>query len=159
MYNIAWRILRDQLQAEDVVQESFIEVFTGMHRFREDSSFGYWLKQIVINRSISALRKTKADPLKMTEDITDELSDQLSFTNRLNHEAGAPDDQQIALEVARIKAAIDRLPDGYRMVIILYLIEGYDHEEISEILAISAATSRSQYLRGKRKLLELLMAG
>ena len=151
MYNTSLRIVKDHLQAEDVVQEAFIEVFTHLHRFREDSSFGYWLKQIVINRSISALRKIKGDLLSMTGDLPEEASDLMAA------DEGPDEEDRIELEVNRIKTAIDQLPEGYRMVLILYLLEGYDHEEIAQILSISQATSRTQYIRGKKRLLQMLM--
>jgi len=152
MYNTSLRIVRDQLQAEDVVQEAFIEVFTRLERFREDSSFGYWVKQIVVNKSISALRKIKGEPIITTEDIP-ETAKHLEA-----EEESMEDAQNIEWEVNRIKAAMNQLPDGYRMVLVLYLLEGYDHEEIAQILSISKATSRTQYIRGKKRLLELLSA-
>lgn len=151
MYNTSLRIVKDQLQAEDVVQEAFIEVFTHLHSFREDSSFGYWLKQIVINRSISALRKIKGDPLSMTGDLP------VAESDLMTEEEGPDEGDRIEMEVTRIKTAIDQLPEGYRMVLILYLLEGYDHEEIAQILSISKATSRTQYIRGKKRLLQMLM--
>lgn len=151
MYNTSLRILRDQLHAEDVVQEAFIEVFTRLDRFREDSSFGYWVKQIVVNKSISALRKIKGDLLIHTEEIPDTAfqSEEDGETEAMRH---------TEWEVKRIKTAIHQLPDGYRMVLILYLLEGYDHEEIAQILSISQATSRTQFFRGRKRLLEILNA-
>lgn len=155
MYNTSHRIVRDQLQAEDVVQEAFIEVFTRLNQFREDSSFGYWVKQIVVNRSISALRKIKGGPIITVADIAD-AAFQLGMEAD-NSESWEQQQQESAeWQVQRIKNAIDQLPDGYRMVLILYLLEGYDHEEIAQILAISQATSRTQYIRGKKRLLEML---
>lgn len=151
MYNTSLRILRDQLHAEDVVQEAFIEVFSRLDRFREDSSFGYWVKQIVVNKSISALRKIKGDLLIHTEEIPDTAfqSEEDGETEAMRH---------TEWEVKRIKTAIHQLPDGYRMVLILYLLEGYDHEEIAQILSISQATSRTQFFRGRKRLLEILNA-
>lgn len=153
MFNTAFRIVGDHGEASDVVQEAFIEVFTKMERFREESSFGYWLKQIVTNRAISALRKSRNHIFSSLE----ELSSQGGILSEVSDTADSGmEDSTILLEVQRIKTAIERLPEGYKLVITLYLLEGYDHEEISEILGISEATSRTQFMRGKRKLLQLL---
>ncbi len=142
MYNTALRIVQDDAEAADVLQEAFIDAFTRLESFRQESTFGLWMKQIVVNKSISALRKRKLElqPLEDGEYVVDEEreEDRLSF------------------QVEAIKKAINRLPDGYRLVLTLYLLEGYDHEEIAHILRISEATSRSQFLRGKRKLLDYL---
>ena len=142
MYNTALRILQDDAEAADVLQEAFIDAFTRLDSFRQESTFGLWMKQIVINKSISALRKRKLElqPLEAGNDVAEEEDE----------------DNEIALQVETIKHAIDRLPDGYRLVLTLYLLEGYDHEEIAHILRINEATSRSQFLRGRRKLLEYL---
>lgn len=150
MLNTSVRILKDHDQAQDVVQEAFIEVFTRMHLFREDSSFGYWLKQIVVNRSISELRKHKPGQWISTDEWTEsDWHTQACIEDSY-------DGEDIEWEVERVKKAINLLPEGYRMVLVLYLLEGYDHDEIAEILSISPATSRTQYIRGKKKLLELL---
>ncbi len=142
MYNTALRIVQDEAEAADVLQEAFIDAFTRLDSFRQESTFGLWMKQIVVNKSISALRKRKLElqPLENGEQIAEEMQEE----------------DHIAFQVEAIKKAIDKLPDGYRLVLTLYLLEGYDHEEIAHILRISEATSRSQFLRGKRKLLDYL---
>lgn len=142
MYNTALRIVQDEAEAADVLQEAFIDAFSRLDSFRQESTFGLWMKQIVVNKSISALRKRKLDlqPLEAGEEPANEEESE----------------SDVELQVAAIKQAIGKLPDGYRLVLTLYLLEGYDHEEIAHILRISEATSRSQYLRGKRKLLDYL---
>ncbi|MFC7522453.1 RNA polymerase sigma factor [Parapedobacter sp. GCM10030251] len=139
MYNTALRIVQDEAEAADVLQEAFVDAFTRLDSFRQESTFGLWMKQIVVNKSISALRKRKLalQPLDDGEEIADEPDE----------------DDNLEWRVEAIKAAINQLADGYRLVLTLYLLEGYDHEEIAHILRISEATSRSQFLRGKRKLL------
>lgn len=139
MYNTALRIVRDEAEAADVLQEAFIDAFSRLDNFRQESTFGLWMKQIVVNKSISALRKRKVTwlPLENGEHLADETID----------------DPDITFQVETIKHAIDKLPEGYRLVLTLYLFEGYDHEEIAHILQINEATSRSQFLRGRRKLL------
>ena len=142
MYNVALRIVNDDAEAEDVLQEAFLDAFNRIADFRQETTFGLWLKQIVINRAINYLRKRKAEFVGIDEvEIADEL----------------PVDQEETLfKVEAIKAAINELPDGYRVVLTLYLFEGYDHEEIAHILKITENTSRSQYMRAKRKLNSLL---
>ncbi len=146
MYNTAYRILGHQAEAEDVLQESFLEVFTKITDWRGDSTFGAWLKRIVVNRSISLLRKRRIELIESeeVENIADEHND-FDFDN-IN-----------AQLVAWIKKGIELLPQGYRLVLSLYLLEGYDHVEISEILNISESTSKTQYARAKEKLKIMLI--
>lgn len=144
MYNVALRIVNDDAEAEDVLQEAFLDAFNRMGDFRQETTFGLWLKQIVINRSINYLRKRKIETVGVdnAEDIADEQE---------------PDVEATQLKVEAIKAAMTELPDGYRVVLSLYLFEGYDHEEIAHILKITENTSRSQYMRAKKKLNSLLV--
>jgi RNA polymerase sigma factor (sigma-70 family) len=141
MYNTAFRILGHNAEAEDVLQESFLEVFTKISDYRGDSTFGAWLKRIVINRSISVLRRRKL-----------ELVDNSNFENI------AEEDLEFEIKdvnedmVKWVKRGIENLPDGYRIVLSLYLLEGYDHVEIAQILNISESTSKTQYSRAKAKL-------
>ena len=142
MYNIALRIVNDDAEAEDVLQEAFLDAFNRIADFRQETTFGLWLKQIVINRAINYLRKRKAEFVSLEEvEIAEEP---------------ANDYEETTLKVEEIKVAMNELPDGYRTVLTLYLFEGYDHEEIAHILKITENTSRSQYMRAKRKLNSLL---
>ena len=142
MYNVAFRIVNDEAEAEDVLQEAFLDAFNRIADFRQETTFGLWLKQIVINRSINYLRKRKAEFVSLDDvDVADEPS---------------TDEEDTQLKVETIKMAMNELPDGYRIVLSLYLFEGYDHEEISHILKITENTSRTQYMRAKRKLNSLL---
>lgn len=142
MYNVALRIVNDEAEAEDVLQESFLDAFTRIENFREETTFGLWLKQIVINRSINYLRKRKAEFVPIDDvDVAEEESQ---------------DPESLELKINEIREAVAELPDGYRVVLTLYLFEGYDHEEIAHILKISENTSRSQYMRAKIKLNSLL---
>lgn len=142
MYSAALRIVNDDAEAEDVLQEAFLEAFTRIADFRGDTTFGLWLKKIVINKSINCLRKRKAEFVSLDGvEIAEEHSG---------------DHQELEWKVEEIKTAVAQLADGYRVVLTLYLFEGYDHEEISHILKISEVTSRSQLMRGKLKLKQLL---
>ncbi|MES2447050.1 MAG: sigma-70 family RNA polymerase sigma factor [Bacteroidota bacterium] len=142
MYNVALRIVNDDAEAEDVLQEAFLDAFSRIKDFRQETTFGLWLKQIVINRSINYLRKRKLELVSLDEvEVADEIE---------------TDFEETTLKVEAIKTAMNELPDGYRVVLTLYLFEGYDHEEIAHILKITENTSRSQYMRAKRKLNNLL---
>ncbi len=144
MLNVAFRIVGNIAEAEDVLQESFLDAFKRIHDFRQETTFGLWLKQIVVSRSINLLRKRKVELVELGDDV-DNLADEEAF-----------DDEETQYKVAQIKEAMNELPEGYKQVISLYLIEGYDHEEIGQILNITENTSRTQFLRAKRKLSEIL---
>lgn len=148
MYNTTLRIVNNTGDAEDVLQEAFLDAFRSLHEFHYRSTFGAWLKRIVINKSINVLRKRKMDLVEL------EKTAALSFM-----EEEAVDEKEMQLKVEEVKKAIRRLPHGYRTVLSLYLLEGYDHEEISEIIGISHNTVRTQYIRAKQKLLNILKEG
>jgi RNA polymerase sigma factor (sigma-70 family) len=145
MLNVAFRIVGNIAEAEDVLQEAFLDAFNKVKDFRQDTTFGLWLKQIVVNRSINMLRKRKLELIEMEGDMLENIADE-----------EAADDEEIQYQAARVKEAMKELPEGYRLVISLYLLEGYDHEEIGQVLNISENTSRTQFLRAKRKLIDIL---
>lgn len=144
MYNTALRITGNAADAEDVLQEAFTDVFFQLHSFANKSTFGAWIKQIVVFKSVNLLRKRKIsfDPL---EDETE-----------LPELDAGMDENEVHLTVERIKLAMGNLPDGYRTILSLYLLEGYDHEEIADILQLAPSSVRTQYIRGKQKLLSQL---
>lgn len=143
MYNVAYRIVNFEEEAEDVLQEAFLDAFTRIDSFRAETTFGLWLKQIVVNKSINQLRKRRVDFVNIEEV---ELAEQ--------EEA---DPEELQLKVEEVRQAIMQLPDRYRVVLSLYLLEGYDHSEIAHVLKISEGTSRSQFMRAKMKLNDLLI--
>ncbi len=144
MYNTALRIVGNVPDAEDVLQESFTDAFTQLRTFEHKSTFGAWLKQIVIFKSISFLKKQRLTFAELNENVHDAIEEK-----EINEE-------EIWFTVEGIKHKLKELPDGYRTVLSLYLLEGYDHEEIAGILNITHNTVRSQYSRAKQKLLHLL---
>jgi len=146
MYIVAKRFVKDDMDAEDVLQEAFIKAFTKLHQFKNDVTFGAWLKRIVINKSIDFL-KSKKQRLVDLEEV------HLKVVDTTNDDKWLVED---TITIDEIKEAINKLPDKYKYVVMLYLIEGYDHQEISEILNITEVTSRTQLFRGKTKLKELL---
>ena len=136
MYNIAYRIINNREDAEDILQESFVDCFRNIYTFRFESTFGAWLKRIVINKCINHIQKNKIS---------------LTITDNVPEIAGEEEDEP-DYDISKILNGIELLPDGYRIILTLYLIEGYDHSEIAEILGISESTSKSQYSRAKNKL-------
>ncbi|MEO0472933.1 MAG: RNA polymerase sigma factor [Bacteroidota bacterium] len=144
MLNVAARITNDLMEAEDVLQEAFIRAFRNLESFKGESTFGAWLKRIVINTAINHIKKKRAE----TVDIDEERLE-------VPDEAYQPEPVS-GWELDRVRKAIARLPEGYRVVLSLYLIEGYDHKEIGTILEISEATSKSQFSRAKKKLRQML---
>lgn len=141
MYSVSLRILNDEMEAEDVMQEAFLKAFKKIDTYKGEVSFGAWLKKIVVNRSLDVLKKRKVQ----FEEINERNSQVVDY------QMGTKE-----IDVRAIKKAIQSLPDGYRVVLSLYLIEGYDHDEISQILGISNSSSRTQLLRAKNKLREQL---
>ena len=148
MYNTSLRIVNNTADAEDVLQESFIDAFRSLNDFHYRSTFGAWIKRIVINKSINVLRKRKMDLVDIEHAGVYAVTEDESL-----------DEHQLQYKVEQVKIAIRKLPDGYRTVLSLYLLEGYDHEEISEILGITHNTVRTQYIRAKQKLLNILKQG
>ena len=147
MFNTSLRIVKDQAEAADVLQEAFLAAFTKIDHYKGDSTFGAWLKRIVVNKSINALQRQKASLVSLDELPLEKAGQQ------------APeDDYTILWNVDQIMKAVNELPDGYRIVFSLYLLEGYDHREIAQILNISEGGSKSQFNRAKKKLRDILTA-
>lgn len=145
MYNICLRMLNNTMEAEDALQESFIDVYKKLHTFKYESTPGAWIKRIVVNNCINKLRKRKL----VIEDIDE---------GRLTVVVDEIDISDHSMEVSKIKKAMNYLPDGYRAIFSLYALEGYDHQEIGQIMNISESTSKSQYSRAKKKIRELIAA-
>ncbi len=141
MFNVAWRFLKNDFEAEEIVKESFLSAFQKLHTFRNDTSFGAWLKRIVINKSLDYIKKKKLETSELDEQLLDVPEEQ--------------DDSELMYSPEEVQKAIEALPEGFRIMVTLYLIEGYDHEEISQILNVKQSTTRTQYMRAKRKLRSL----
>jgi RNA polymerase sigma factor (sigma-70 family) len=148
MFNTAIRLINDSALAEDIMQEAFLEAFRQIGTYREESSFGSWLKKIVINKSIDQIRKAK--DIVSIDEVEVEFTEQTDDENYI---------QVLSTRVEEIRKAIHALPDSYRIILSLHLLEGYDHEEISQILEISYNLSRTRYSRARKKLLEYIGAG
>ena len=141
LLSICQRYMRSQDLAEDILVQSFFKIFTKIDSYNGDGSFEGWMKRIVINESLMELRKRKN--LKMTVSV-DEVDAQVYV------------DFVDVLEYEEILALLDDLPDGYRTVFNLYVLEGYKHREIAEELGISINTSKSQLILARRKLQKLI---
>jgi len=145
MFNVCARMLNSVQEAEDVLQDAFCNAFENLNSFRFESSFGSWLKRLVINYCINHLKKRKVSLVHYDDiSIFDEAEETID------------DEEEKSFEVKKIHQALQQLPEGYKVIFSLYLIEGYDHSEISQILGISESTSKSQFLRAKGKIREIL---
>jgi RNA polymerase sigma-70 factor (ECF subfamily) len=140
MFNISLRILDNTEEAEDVLQESFVTAFENMAVISSDAGFGGYLKKIIVNRSIDRLRKKKIDFLSLDE-------------ARYAEDVSAEEEPDYNID--RLLACIKELPQGFQLVLTLYLIEDYSHREVGELLHISEGTSKSQYNRARKKLAEI----
>ena len=142
MYSVCQRMLNNNMEAEDVLQESFIDVYKKLHTFKFQSTPGAWIKRIVVNNCINRLRKNRLQIEEIEEGrhIPEEVVER----------------EDNSYEVNKIKKAMSNLPEGYRVVFSLYAMEGYDHQEIGHIMNISESTSKSQYSRAKKKIREIM---
>ena len=144
MFNVCYRMMNNREEAEDVLQDAFTQAFMKLGTYRYESGFGAWLKRIVINACINAKSKRKVE-LRFFDDLQkfDALDEQVN------------NDEMLQFSVQGIKKAMEKLPEGGRMIFSLYLFEGYDHGEISQILNITESTSKSQFMRAKRRVIEI----
>ncbi len=143
MYNTSLRILNNKAEAEDIMQDSFLDAFRKLNAFKGDGNFGGWLRRIVVNNSLDVLKKRK-ETLSFEEnklEFVDEKDDYI---------------ESVEYQVEEIKKGLKLLPEEHRMVISLFLFEGYDHDEIAQILDISNNASRTRFSRAKGKLLKIL---
>lgn len=138
-------MMNNREEAEDMLQEAFTQAFLKLDSFRYESAFGAWLKRIVINTCINARNKRKVE-------LT--LMDEMHHLDQPVQEE--KDDEVVQLTVAGITKAMEKLPEGGRIIFSLYLLEGYDHGEIAQILNITESTSKSQFMRAKRRIIEIL---
>lgn len=143
MFNVCYRMMNNREEAEDMLQDSFTQAFMKLESYRYESGFGSWLKRIVINTCINAIRKKKVE-LAYCEDI---------YHYEIPEEQ---EESEVRFTVANITTAMEKLPEGGRMIFSLYLLEGYDHSEISQIMNITESTSKSQFMRAKRRIIDIL---
>jgi RNA polymerase sigma-70 factor (ECF subfamily) len=142
MYNICRRMMGNEEDAKDVLQDAFIDAFSHLKNLKDEHLFSAWIKRIVVNHNLNALKKKRIDVTPLKENF-DAIEDD-------------GDDRDLTYEVKRVMKAIDQISDGCKVVLNLYLFEGYDHQEIAEILSITESTSKAQYSKAKKKLREIL---
>ena len=138
-------MLRSVPEAEDVLQESFLKIFKNLESFKQDANFFTWAKRIVVNQCINHQNKKGID---YTTDYDHEIE------MKAASEPYVEDETEYTVQL--VQDGIMKLPNGYREILSLYLLEGYDHTEIGEILSISVSTSKSQYARAKKKLKQII---
>ena len=144
MFIVAQRYIKDTAEAEDAMQEAFVNAFQKLHQFKGDVTFGSWLKRIVINKCLDVIKARKMELFSINDEVLHISQDDDNW------------DVSDDVTVEEIKEAIFKLPANFRAVVQLYLLEGYDHQEIAEVLDISETASRTNLHRGKMKLKELL---
>jgi len=145
LYVACLRIVGNAPEAEEAMQDSFLKIFTRLDQYHDEQCFEAWIHRIAVHTAIDYVRRQTPD--------MEELS-----VNHVIPESDEPDEEEVAYSVKQIKEATLKLPTGYRVILSLYLFEGYDMEEIASILDIKPPSVRSQYLRAKRKLLEIIQA-
>jgi len=143
MYNICRRMMNDDEEAKDLLQESFIQAFDKLLGLREINTFSSWIKRIVVNNCINAIRKRKL--------ATTELNDGVDW-----EEEEVDDFEYSKFQSRAIMEAVDLLPDGCKTVLNLYLFEGYDHKEIGQILGVTESASKAQYCKAKSRIRKML---
>jgi RNA polymerase sigma factor (sigma-70 family) len=148
MFNVCYRMMNDAEDANDMLQEAFTDAFTRLGSFRHESTFGAWLKRIVINKCINAKQRRKIEWIS---------ADSIELDERID-EQDTVDEEELELSVERVKKAMQQLPEGGRVIFSLYMLEGYDHQEIAQILNIAESTSKTQFMRARNRVKELLLA-
>ncbi|MDG3583491.1 MULTISPECIES: RNA polymerase sigma factor [Galbibacter] len=149
MYNTSVRIVNDPFEAEDVMQESFLNAFTKLDTYRGEVAFGAWLKRIVINNSIHHYRKQQRNSVVPLDDVLHRVED----SNGIE-----PDHEFTNIKAQKVLQTMKMLKDNYRIALTLHLIEGYDYEEISTIMNVSYANCRTTVSRAKESLRQKLKA-
>ena len=150
MYNTSLRIVKDSFEAEDIMQDSFLTAFTKLDSLKESVTFGSWLKRIVINNSIYHYNKNN----KYNEVALDDILFKVEVENE--DDGIASDDEFTNLKAQQIIETMKTLKDTYRVSLTLHLVEGYDYDEISEIMDISYANCRTTISRAKENLRQKL---
>ena len=145
MYNAAHRILKDEFEAADIMQEAFLTAFTKLHMYKAEVAFGAWLKRIVINKSLTQLKKNnRYNEVKMEVIVNDDaVEETIDYSG---------------LQASKVMESLNSLKENYRVILTLNLIEGFDYEEISEILKLTNENVRTTISRAKKKLKQLLVA-
>lgn len=146
MFNTSYRITKDREEAEDIMQDAFLDAFSKMDQYDEKATFGAWLKRIVINKSIDRYNRKRKEATSIEDENVSDIPENIEEDHF----------EVLSYKIDMIRKAIELLPDQYRIIVSLFLLEGYDHEEISEILGISYDNSRTRFSRAKKRILKNL---
>ena len=149
MFNTSYRIVKDSYKAEDIMQESFLSAFTKLDTLKEASMFGAWLKRIVVNNSIYHYKQNNKHQDVPLDDVMYKVEDEQGI---------ADSDELLSVKASQIISTMKTLKDNYQMSLTLHLIEGYDYDEISEIMDISHANCRTMISRAKDSLRQKLLS-
>jgi len=150
MFNTALRIVKDSHWAEDIMQEAFLKAFTRLDSFKGEVAFGAWLKKIVVNQTLDNYKKINRNAMDSLDDILYKVEDD-----------GYKDEAKIDfnnMKIQQVMTALQSLKENYRIALTLLYIEGYDQEEISEIMAITPGNCRTTISRAKESLLKKMNA-
>jgi RNA polymerase sigma factor (sigma-70 family) len=142
MYSICLRYMNNEDEAKDALQEGFIKVFKNISKFKFTGSFEGWMKRIFVNSSIELIRKRK-----MHLDVSELNSNELPLTAKI--ETGS-------MDAEKMMTLVQQLPEGYRTVFNMFIVDGYSHKEISNYLEISESTSKTQLFKARKQLQEWL---
>ena len=141
MFAVSLRYMGSTMEAEEVLQESFIKVFEKLKQWKGDGPLGGWIRTIVVNTALTRIKNNKKFRLDKNIDEAVALSDN-------------GEDQLEALQAADLMKLIAQMPDGYKTVFNLFVVEGYGHKEIADLMGISESTSKTQFLKGKNWLVK-----
>lgn len=148
MYNASLRIVNKPAEAEDIMQESFLNAFTKLGSYKGEASFGSWLKRIVINNSLNSYHKSKRLDETSLEDHLYKVADE---------DTGITEGELNSIKAREVVKAMAKLKDNYRQSLSLHLIEGYDYEEMSTIMNVSYANCRTMVSRAKESLRKIIL--
>lgn len=140
MLGVCYRYTKSMADAEDVLQESFVKVFTRLHQYKEDGPLGGWIRKIVVNTALNYLKRSR------------NYQSELVFLDEGLHPV-TDDNPELNLAAKELASLIRQLPVGYQTIFNLHAVEGYSHVEIGQMLGIKDSTSRSQYLRARTLLI------
>jgi len=140
MFGVCYRYTKSLQDAEDVLQDGFVRVFSFLHQYNEEGELGAWIRKIMVNTALNYLKKSK----KYQHDLLFDTTELHVITN---------DNPEVLLNAKELAGLIRQLPTGYQTIFNLYAIEGFSHVEIGQMLGISENTSRSQYMRARHLLI------
>ena len=141
MKGVCLRYSKNEAEAEDLLQDSFIKAFNKLDTFNHKGALGGWLRKLTVNTALEYYRKNKMDSIPLSL-VTEEIDENIDAIQKL--------------ELDDLVLKIQQLPIGFRTVFNLYAIEGYNHKEIGKLLSIAEGTSKSQYSRAKKLLIKII---